>query len=199
MGPLVYLSVDPEKMTLEATTSRHLAAPFNIISFEENDQDFHIVYINVTGNSRRSSLSSLVSSQPASYRPLSHYLTAHPSILGYSAGPLRLEINPPVADTLFHLHSRLRTSNPAPEAVGPWVSGKEAFSVSCCNRWFARNGYLAIHRKLQKGSADYSYMPVCIPPSAATEEYHIVFRLIPSEDSLEGVVETDTRSVKKEM
>ena len=193
VGPLVYLSVDLDKMTLKATTSRRLATPFIIITSEEKAHDFHILYINVTGNSRRSSLSSLFSSQPAGYRPLSHYLTAHPSILGYSTGPLRLEINPPVADTLFHLHSRLRTSNPAPEAVGPWVSGKEAFSINCCSRWFARNGYLAIRRKLQKGSADYSYMPVCIPPSAATEEYHIVFRLIPSEDSLEGVVENDTR------
>lgn len=154
VGPLVYLSIDLGTMTLQATTSRGRAKPFIIITSEEKAYDFHIVHINVSGNSRRSSLSSLFSSHPSGYRPLPHYLTAHPNLLGYSTEPLRLEINPPVANTLFHLHSRLRTTHPPPESLGPWLSGKEAFFISCSSRWFARDGYLAILKQGRRGGAD---------------------------------------------
>ena len=259
VGPLVYLSIDLASMTLQATTSKHQAKPFIIMASEENANDFHIVYINVHGNSHRSSLSPLFSSRPTGYRPLPHYLTTHRNILGYSTEPLRLEINPPFQDTLFHLHSRLRTSRPPPEDLGPWVTGKEAFFISCSTRWFTRDAYLAIRREVQGGGAqhrevqgggaqhrevqggeadhrevqgggadcrevqgggadcrevqeggadcrevqgggadrrevqgggaDYKYTPVCIPQSAATEDYLSIFHLVASDlDSVEETV-----------
>ena len=153
VGPLVYLSIDLASMTLQATTSKHQAKPFIIMASEENANDFHIVYINVRGNSHRSSLSPLFSSHPTGYRPLPHYLTAHRNIFGYSSEPLRLEINPPFQDTLFHLHSRLRTSRPPPEDPGPWVTGKEAFFISCSTRWFARDAYIAVRREVLGGKS----------------------------------------------
>ena len=153
VGPLVYLSIDLASMTLQATTRKHQAKPFIIMASEENANDFHIVYINVRGNSHRSSLSPLFSSHPTGYRPLPHYLTAHRNIFGYSSEPLRLEINPPFQDTLFHLHSRLRTSRPPPEDPGPWVTGKEAFFISCSTRWFARDAYIAVRREVLGGGS----------------------------------------------
>ena len=183
VGPPVYLTIEHSDMTLGATERKSLATPFIVMRSEAKPYDFHIVYINASDNGRKKSLHSLFSSRHDGQRPLSHYLTTHLSILGYSRGPLRLEVNPQTRDTLFHLHSRLRTSNPTPEDLGPWISGREAFFINCRGRKLGRNGYLAVHKEVLP-DGDVEYEPLCIPTRNTTEVYRNIFRLI---DSDEGV------------
>lgn len=183
MGPSVYLTIDLCDMTLQATNRKSLATPFIVVCPDGKPYDFHIMYINASDNGRKKSLHTLFSSRHEGQRSLSHYLTNNLNLLGYSRGPLRLEVNPRIGDTLFSLHSRLRTSHPAPEDLGPWISGREAFFLNCHGRRFGRNGYLAVHKEVLP-DGDVNYEPLCIPTRNATGEYRNIFRLVDSDDGV---------------
>ena len=202
-GETVYLAVDDSDMSVRATTKRFLASAFFVIMSDERIYDFHIIYLRAcnTAAQRRRSVTVLFSDTLDAVRPLHYYLTTPLSVLGWNTHPLQMTLNPKRTDTLFHLHSRLKSRDPPPEGLGPWVEGREAFFINCYGRRFARDGYLAIKKEVPaSGHMDEAtYTPLCVPSRKYSEDYYMIFRLVPTttidNEAEKGMLETPERSL----
>lgn len=189
----MYLRVFESDMTLQATTNHRLASVFYVIMSNDKVYDFHIIYLQ-SGNSREGrkqttmQLFSSLKDRPIA-TPIPHFLATPLTVLGHSSAPISLELYPRHSDTLFHLHSRLRTHNPVAEPIGSWVQGREAYFINCYGRKFAKDGYLAVKR-VSNQDRSVSYQPVCVPQRKQKRDYFMIFRLIQlssmEEPGLEG-------------
>lgn len=203
MGETVYLAVDDADMSVRATPNRVLASAFFVIMSDERVYDFHLIYLRAcnTAAQRRRSVTVLFSDSLDAVRPLHYYLTTPLSILGWNTHPLQMTLNPKRTDTLFHLHSRLKSRDPPPEGLGPWVEGREAFFINCYGRRFARDGYLAIKKEgpaMEQGE-ESSYTPLCVPSRKYSDDYYMIFRLVPTtsidNEAGKGMLESPERSL----
>ena len=202
-GEAVYLAVDDADMSVRATPNRLMASAFFVIMSDERVYDFHIIYLRAcnTAAQRRRSVTVLFSDTLDAVRPLHYYLTTPLSILGWNTHPLQMTLNPKRTDTLFHLHSRLKSRDPPPEGLGPWVEGREAFFINCYGRRFARDGYLAIRkeRTVSEDEEGTGYTPLCVPSRKYSEDYYMIFRLVPTtsfdNEGGKGMLESPERSL----
>lgn len=179
-GETVYFTVDESDMTLQITDRRILASSFFVIMSDDKIYDFHIIYLRGynTADLRRKSVTALFSKDFDSVRPLHYYLSTPLSVMGWNAGPLKFELNPKRSDTMFHLQSRLKSRNPPPEGLGPWVQGRESYFINCYRRFIARDGYIAVKRSVLENN-EVEFVPMCVPSRSYSGNYYMIFRLLP--------------------
>ena len=171
-------------MSLQATRSKSAASHFYIINSDKGNyvQDFHIVYAGAPKKADKilKRTPTLISFGSESNSPdkqnLPYYLSTPLSFSGNNRGPLYFNLHPEKDNTLFVLQSRLRTREAPPEAIDPWICGRDGYFINCHKRRFAKDGFLSI-RRIESGNR-VEYHPVCVPSTGATPSHCMVFRLV---------------------
>ena len=171
-------------MSLQATPNKKKASKFFVLMTDENKNvhDFHIAYMGKSevnkGLHRRLTLASFGYSKygGTQQEPPHYYLSTPLSVIGSNPGPLYFEMNPKKTNTMFILHSRLRTAAAPAELLGPWVQGREGYFINCHHRKFACDGYLAVQKVIEGGVVQYR--PVCMPSRKPSVDCFKIFSLV---------------------
>ncbi len=119
--------------------------------------------------------------------PVPRYLNAPTNICGKNHGPLTIRFDVKEHESRLTLQSRLHTHY-NPVEITPWVTGREAYYISCARRPFRKTGYICVRRRGGR------YITTCVPSieyhSDASRQY-MVFRLIRPELFQGGRVKGD--------
>ena len=169
----VYLSINNQNMTVEATTDIKKAATFFIIIADSDNivHDFHIVYNGINNSQRSRTLSRALSTFGLQASSLFYYLTTPLSFAGNNNGPIFLKEHAKKHETSYVLHSRLATRRAPPVPIDKWTQGQDGFFINCHGRVLSVDGYFAL--KTERSG----YRPVVISRRDTSGRHLMVFRL----------------------